>query len=58
MKHLRWIVVVCVVAIVASGCSRSDDDRGSRHVVDVVQHRGGGCDRRELRDAQGRLRPR
>jgi ABC-type branched-subunit amino acid transport system substrate-binding protein len=29
MKHLRWIVVVCVVAIVASGCSRSDDDRGA-----------------------------
>ncbi len=27
--HLRWIVLACVVAIVAAGCGRSDDTAGS-----------------------------
>jgi hypothetical protein len=26
MKHFRWIVLVCVAALVAAGCSRGDDD--------------------------------
>lgn len=28
MKHFRWIVLVCVVALVAAGCGRSASDTG------------------------------
>jgi ABC-type branched-subunit amino acid transport system substrate-binding protein len=29
VKQVRWLVVACILALIASGCSRSDDDTGA-----------------------------